>query len=211
MAITFPRTDVIEALYQDQPFELMERQEISRSQGGTPYAKSLSEAIWTVSMQTVPMHNDDSLDFVAILRSLDGSIGTFTAHDLRRPYPREYPDGNFTDSGKLKTINENNKAVSLKGLPASFKVSRGDYFSFNFGSGRRALHQAMESVTADGSGDTTEFEVRPHIRPGVALSPDVSVVFKKPSAIFVMEPGSLRPSRLNAIHEQYSFSAVQVP
>lgn len=209
MAISFPRTDIITALYQQSPFKLFERQEISRDGRGRPYTKSLGEAVWTVNFQTIAMSFEDSIAFMAKLNSLDGSIGTFYAYDKRRPYPKEHADGSFSDSGKINTINENNKAMSLKELPAGFKLSEGDYLAYDFASGRRALHQIMESVTANGSGITAEFEVRPHIRPGITLSPDVPVTLKKPSAIFVIEPGSLQPSSEGVLHDRYSFSAVQ--
>lgn len=209
MGISFPRTDIITGLFQQSPFKLYERQEYSRDGRGRPYVKSKGEAVWTAQFQTVPMTFQSSLEYAAKLNSLDGAIGTFYAYDKRRPYPKEYADGDFADSGKINTLNSNNKAMSLKSLPASFKLSVGDYLAFDFASGRRALHQIMESVTADGSGLTTEFEVRPHIRPGIVLSPDVAVTLKKPSAIFVIEPGTLQQSTENVIHDRYSFSAVQ--
>lgn len=209
MTVSFPRTDILGVEFQDQTFHLQSRQEYSRTAGGRTLGKDLGPALWMASYTTAPMYADDALGYEATLNSLDGVIQTFEASDLRRQYPKTYPKGDFVDSGVLASVNANNKALSLSGLAAGFKLSPGDYLSFNYGSSR-ALHQIVEAAVADGSGETPEFEVRPYIRPGYAMSPAIAVTLKKPRGIFCLVPGSVESRVQNALFTVVSFQAIQV-
>lgn len=206
MALTFPRTDILTSV-EDQTFQLMSRQELSRQADGRTIGKDLGSAIWMVSYTTIPMYNDDALAYEAALNSLDGTVNTFEAADVRRLYPRQYPTGSC-NNGNLASVNANNKALSLSGLAAGQIVSAGDYLSFNYGSSV-ALHQAVETITANGSGLTGEFEVRPHIRPGWTLSPSTSVKLKLPRGIFTLVPGSVSSKINSSVTSKISFQAVQ--
>jgi hypothetical protein len=208
MAISFPRTDILTQVnFADQTFQLVSRQELSRQANGQTIGKDFGSAIWTATYTTVPLPNDDAVAYEAALNSLDGVIEPFEAYDLRRIYPREYPTGSCND-GVLNSVNVNNKAISLSGLAAGQIVSAGDYLSFTYGSSR-ALQQVMESVTADGSGLTSEFEVRPHIRPGFTLSPSTAVTVKIPSGLFTLVPGSVSSKLSGSIYSSVSFQGVQ--
>jgi hypothetical protein len=215
MAISFPRTDVLSSVsFEDQPqFQLVSRQEFSRTAFGTTIGKDLGSAIWFAAYTTISLANDDALKFEAYLNSLDGAVFPFEAWDLRRPYPKSNQTGAFNDTGILNSVNANNKALSISGLDAGFVLSVGDYLSFNYTTAygtSRALHQVMEGVTANGSGLTSEFEVRPHIRPGWTLSgPTTAVRLKKPAGLFTLVPGSVS-SRLNGpVNTVVSFKAQQ--
>lgn len=85
----------------------------------------------------------------------------------------------------VNTINANRKAVTLKGLPAGYVVSVGDYVQI----GAANLHQVMEPAKASGSGTTSEFEIRPHLWPASAVND--AVVVKRPSCIMAIVPGSI--------------------
>lgn len=207
MAISFPLTDILSVGFADQTFQLQSRQELSRTAGGVITGKDLGPAIWLASYTTGPLANDDALAYEAKLNSLDGVIFTFEAADLRRPYPRAHPTGACND-GVLHSVNANNKAMSLSGLVAGQIVSAGDFLSFDYGDSR-ALHQAMETVTANGAGLTAEFEVRPHIRPSFTLSPATVVKLKQPRALMVLSPGSVSSRPNGGIHSVISFEAVQ--
>lgn len=208
MSITFPRTDILSVDFADQTFALISRQEFSRQAGGATRGKDLGPALWNVSYTTGPLPNDDALAYEAKLNSLDGVIFQFEAADLRRPYPRAHPTGSGCSDGVLASVNDNNKALSLSGLTAGQKVSAGDYLSFTYGD-NRALHQAMEDVTVDGSGLTAEFEVRPHIRPGWTISPATTVKLKLPRGLFTLAPGSVSSRPNGGLHSVISFQAVQ--
>lgn len=187
--------------YQDQVFRLVTREEISRTAYGKTIGKRLGSAIWTVEYTTWPIPNDDALAFEAQLNSLDGVTGVFEAADLRRLEPRAYSNGGASD-GEILTVNANNKAMSLSDLNAGQVVSAGDYLAFG-----TAFHQVMQTVTANGSGTTAEFEVRPHIRPGWTVGTVVKL--SQPRCQFSLMPDSIQPRANGGLHTVISFKAVQ--
>ncbi|WP_316200401.1 MULTISPECIES: hypothetical protein [unclassified Bradyrhizobium] len=207
MTISFPRTDILSAVGFEPPFvfDLMERQEQSRVALGRTIVKDLGPALWIGTYTSEELLNDAMVDFQAMLKSLDGAIGTFEAWDLRRPWPRLYRDGSASN-GTIASVNANNKAMALSGLNAGQIVSRGDYLSFDYG-GKRALHQAMEAVTANGSGATAQFEVRPHIRAG--WSAGTAVNLKAPRGIFALVPGSMTPTQTRGVGGKITFQVAE--
>lgn len=211
MAITYPRTDIMTAAKFGDPNDFMpvSRQELSRQASGATTAKDLGSAIWFASYTTTPMQTADAVTFEAILNSLDGAIHPFTLYDNRRPYPLAHSAGDFDDDAEIKSVGSNGRSIALENLPEGFTLSVGDYLAFDYGSNptHRALHQVMEQAVADSSGDTPEFEIRPHLRAGAAAGDDV--ILKKPSGLFVLIPGSIAWPRRGPPLTAISFKAVQ--
>lgn len=208
MAIVFPRSDILTLVGFEPPFtfEPVAQQELSRLASGTSIGKDLGPALWFGSYTTEELHNDDMVDYQAVLASLDGVINVFEGWDLRRPAPRLYPGGTGANDGVLASVNANNKALSLSGLNDGQVISRGDYLSFDY-SGGRALHQAMETVTANGAGVTAQFEVRPHLRAGWTLS--TVVTLKAPRGLFTLMPDSLTPTQTRGKFGRLTFKTGQ--
>jgi hypothetical protein len=209
MAITFPRTDImtlVDYSADTAPPQLVTRQEFSRQGSGRTIGKDFGSALWLVNYATKPLLNDDASAFEAVLDTLDGVVNTFEACDLRKIMPRFYPTGAGANDGTLLSVNANNKALALSGLAAGQVVSVGDYLSFTYGT-NRALHRVAEAVTANGSGTTAQFEVRPHIRPGFTLTN--AVTLKNPRGIFTLVPGSVSSKPNGALHSVVSFQASQ--
>lgn len=209
MSISFPLTTLFDvARISDQSFSLTSRQELSRMASGITIAKDFGSALWTATYTTAQMANDDALTLEAKLNALDGSIQLFEGFDLRRVNPKAYPDGTGANNGVLASVNANNKALALSGLAAGQVITPGDYLAFDYGTSR-ALHQAVEGATANGSGVTAQFEVRPHIRPGWTISPTTNVTLKSPRGQFVMLPNTVSSKSSGALHTIISFQAVQ--
>lgn len=207
MSITFPRSDVLSTVgFEQQVFDLTSLQEFSRQASGVTRGKDLGPALWFASYTTSRLDFRQTVDFEAILNSLDGVTNPFYAYDLRRPYPAAYPDGDFVDSGKIKELFDDKRSLRLKELPAGFQITRGDYLAFDYGDSR-ALHQAMETIQANGSGDTAAFEVRPHIRDGASVG--AAVIFKKASGLFTLEPRGKSSSMRDVVSSTTSFRCVQ--
>ncbi|UFZ05452.1 hypothetical protein LQG66_03810 [Bradyrhizobium ontarionense] len=207
MSITYPRTDILTAVGFSPPFafEPMQRQEQSRVALGKTFVKDLGPALWTATYTTEELINDAVVDYQAMLASLDGAIGTFEAWDIRRPWPRLYRTG-AAANGTIASVNSNNKALALVGLNAGQVVSRGDYLSFDYG-GKRALHQAMETATANGSGAAPQFEVRPYIRAGWSAGAVVNL--KAPRGVFALVPGSVQPTQTRGAFGRVTFQVVE--
>lgn len=208
MAITYPRSDILTLTGFVPPFtfDMAPRQELSRLAGGSTIGKDFGPALWAATYTTEDLRNDVMLDYQAVLASLDGVIRTFEAWDLRRPAPRLHPGGVGANDGTLHSVAASQRALSLAGLNAGQTISRGDYLSFTYGT-NRALHQAMETVVANSNGITTEFEVRPFIRPGFAL--DAAVSLKAPRGLFTLLPGTVEPRQATGKHGSLTFQAGQ--
>lgn len=176
-------------------FDLAARQEQSRSASGVTYVKDLGPPLWTMKAQS-KLLTPNVLDYWrARFKALEGGLYTFLAYPLSRKYPISYPNGSWPTGGGfsgtsavLSSVNVNRKAVRVGSLPVGFVFKVGDYISI-----ANDLHQVMEDSTADGSGLTPEFEVRPHIWPDVAGggSPATHVSVLAPSCVMALVPGSI--------------------
>ncbi|MEI4482237.1 MULTISPECIES: carbohydrate binding domain-containing protein [unclassified Phyllobacterium] len=86
-------------------------------------------------------------------------------------------------NAQVNSINSNRKAITLKGLNGGYAGKIGDYIQIGSN-----LHQVMEDFTANSSGVSGEFEIRPHLWPTSAVNDTVSVV--RPSCLMTLVPGS---------------------
>lgn len=207
MTISYPRSDILTTVGFEPPFvfDLIDRQEQSRTALGRTIVKDLGPQLWRATYTTAELLNDALVDFQAMLASLNGAVGTIEAWDIRRPWPNLYRTGTAAN-GTLAAVNGNTKALALNGLNAGQVISRGDYLSFDY-AGKRALHQAMESVTANGAGATGQFEVRPFIRAGWNLGTAVNL--KAPRGVFALVPGSVTPTQTRGKAGKVTFQAVE--
>lgn len=195
-------------------FEPMWRQEQSRTASGKTYVKDLGSPLWTLTAQSRQLKINELDYWRARLNAMENGLATFLGYSMSRCYPIEYPRGTWPTgnafdgvSATLASVNENRKAVTVSGLPAGFTFSIGDYVQVG-----TDLHQVMEPATADGTGETPEFEVRPHIWPGVegGESPAIAVSVKRPACFMAIVPGSISSTADPQIGEgTVSFQAVE--
>lgn len=197
MAITFPlSTDFLH----DFPgwtleFDLLWRQEQSRTAGGRTFVKDLGSPLWKMTAQSRPLQRPVLDYWKARFNVLENGFHTFRAFPKSRCYPIAYPGGSWPTGGSfsgitaaVNSINANRKAISLKQLPAGYTGKIGDYIQIGTGN----LHQVAEDFTANGSGVTPQFEIRPHLWPLSAVNDAVSVY--RPSCLMTLVPGSLSSS-----------------
>jgi hypothetical protein len=145
----------------------------------------------------------------ARLRAVDGGARFYLSNPTML-YPQADPGGTILGSASvvIASINANRRALTLSGLPAGYVITMGDYLHVDYGTpSRRALLQAAEAATANGSGVTAEFEVRPQLRPGITAG--LAVTLKKPAAKVKIVPGSLRIETVTTLLSQLRFTARQ--
>lgn len=212
MAITFPApTTYIADLLRvpKRTFTLAQQQEFSGLGSGQILAAELAPALWTADIETKPMPRPLANQLQARLDTLDGTLNAFYLYDPWKCAPSADPGGTILGSStpSIHTLDANNKAMRVMGLPAAYVLTEGDYIAFDYASGtKRAFHRIVETATADGSGLTPLFEVRPHIRSGATTSTAVTMI--KPAALMVMMPGSLNISAQAGL-TVFSFTAIQ--
>lgn len=196
MAISYPLDILADFPGWTTEFDLGWRQERSRTAGGRTIVKNLGDPIWRLAAQSRPLSANELDYWRARLQALENGLQTFYGRSMSRCYPILYPNGSWPTGGSfdgnatLVSINDNRKAITVSGLPSGFQFAIGDYLAIG-----NDLHQVMEAATAP-SGTTGEFEVRPHIWPGVEAggSPATTVTVLKPSCLMSIVPDSVSSS-----------------
>lgn len=212
-AVTFPApvTYIADLLrVPRRTFTLMMQQEVSGLGSGQIIAADIAPPLWVAEIETKPMSRPDANLLLARLDTLEGSLNSFYLYDPWKCAPFADPGGVKLGGStpKIYALEANNKEMRLYGLPAGYILTAGDYLAFDYGSNpaRRALHRVTSTVTADNSGITPMFEVRPHIRSGAQT--DINVTLVKAAAKMIIEPGSLRVAAQSGL-TVISFRAIQ--
>lgn len=172
-------------------FELMFRQERSRTAGGKTIVKDFGRPLWRAAYETTALSPNMLDRWRAILDSLDGGSLAFPGYSLSRVYPMAYPNGSwpgvtFTGNAQVASVGANNKSLALRGLPAGFKVSVGDMVQI----GVDKLYRVMEDAVAGAGGQSGLFEVRPHLFPGTAEG--FAALLVKPSTPMKIVPDTIK-------------------
>lgn len=212
MALTFPLSlqNLADLLpIESAPWNLVYQQEFSGLGSGEGLAHDLAPPLLEAEVSTGPMYNDDAYAVQARLNALMGSVQSFYLTNPAKPGPRMDPKGEILGSATpaLSFIGANRKIVRINSLPAGYVISAGDFFHVDYGTGRRALIQAVEASTASAGGVAPEFEVTPHLRPGVTTTLAVQLI--KPAAKVKLVPGTFRLENSGALHSRLRFTARQ--
>lgn len=210
MAILPPIENLLEgASIVDQRFQLVSRQEFSRTASGVTIGRDMGPALWQASFTTNPMYHRKAMAIEARLNALNGVTRAFYMGDVRGKMPMEYPDGVFGDNGTITSVNVNGRMLTISGLDAGFKISAGDYMEYNYGAGNtiRALLQVVGDVTASGGGVATDVEFRPFIPTGTING--TAVKFKNPRALFTLTPEGVTQTIVDGCFTQLTLTATQ--
>jgi hypothetical protein len=176
-------------------FELGEAVIVNETGGGEILRSDYGTRLWYGTVTLAPSRPVAIENIKALIRPLQDSRASFLLYPRHKR--RATGGGALTEPiGQINSLPANNRLLTLKGLPASYVITRGDFLSFIYGSSpsRYAFHQVVESINANGSGVTGEFEVVPPIRPGALVNHNVQ--FNKPRLKAIMVPGSLSISEL---------------
>lgn len=160
-------------------FDLLYRQEHSRTAGGSTTTKDFGTPLWQAKYESHSLRPNELDQWRAKFKVLEGSLQRFMGWPMSRAFPIAYPLGvgmPDVSAVKLATLGANNKTLTLSGLPAGYIASVGDYIQI-----ARNLYQIVDM--SDG------FEVRPHLATGTAVGNIVQLV--RPSVPMIIIPNSL--------------------
>jgi len=185
--------------------------EIAAQRGGLIRVKQLRPDLWMARYDSGELRPTLMRTIKGLIADLGGSRQTFYAWDPGIQYPAADHGGAglLGATVQINSLNADNQRLSLKGLPPSYPLTRGDMLAFDYGSGpSRALHQIRTAtVTANGSGITAEFFVAPNIRTGASVNAVVTLI--KPAAEMMIVPGTLDITERPSVRS-VAFEAVQV-
>jgi hypothetical protein len=215
MAYTFPlgTADFMDVLPVNQIlFDTPDAIEISRTEGGEIITADMGPMLWQGEIKLGTSTRAEAADLDAMLDILRPAGRTFWAYDTRRPAPLADPLGIVlgTNVVTIASLPAGNREMSLTGLPAWYRLTRGDYLAFDYGTPtRRALHKVVSAVAqASAAGVTVAFEVTPLIRPGAAVAAVVTLI--KPCCKARLMPGSVsKGASFRTITRDASFSFIQ--
>lgn len=214
MAITYPLAlsqfaDIIGM--RQVKWQLQDNRELSGMGSGQVLQAKLAPSLWTADVSLHEWYHADAARIEAKLQVLIEQMGSFYLYDPRKKAPTLDPAGVILGASTVRIASLPTPAtISLKGLPAGYGLSVGDWLAFDYGSNptRRAFHRIAEDVTASGAGTTTAFNVTPFIRPGAAV--DAVVTLIKSAMKCIIKPGSVEiGSTDNIVTTQISFSVIQ--
>ncbi len=107
----------------------------------------------------------------------------------------------------LLSISASRAAVALSGLPAGYKLTTGDKFSFAYGE-RFYFGEFSETAVAALDGTTAQIAVFPNLPAGAAAG--VAVTLIKPACKVVIVPGSYKVGEISGRFTQGgSFQIIQ--
>lgn len=216
MAINYPLApaDFWENLrLMDRPvFVSQHNKSQSMSGGGDVLSSFRGQPKWSVNITLAGGRHDRNLVQESDIKHLISRDGTILAYDTHRPYPENDRNGwklqNRTVT--IKTKGSDNRSLSLQDLSPQFIVTKGDKYSVLYDTDKYFLFEVMETVQADGTGDTAEFEIWPYMPPGVSVA-DV-VTMRKACGKFKVVANSYRPgSGVGNMSSGFGFSLISVP
>lgn len=180
MTITYPLDFLTDFPGWSTEFELVYRQEQSRTASGQTIGKDFGSPLWRGAWTSHELSANQLDYWRARLESLEGVLKTFRACPSSRFRPILHPGSTGLPTGTLNTINAGRNRVSVGGLVGVI-LSPGDLIQVG-----DDLHRVLEDAVGNPTG---LFEVRPHIWPGV--EEDVLVSIQRPSCLMSIVPGSI--------------------
>lgn len=180
MAITYPYDVLATFPGWSTEFDLLYRQEISRTAIGQTFVKDFGSPLWQATYQSRLMKPNELDAWRARLKGLEGGLKQFLGRPKSRCYPIAYPNGTGmgnVSSVRIASIGADRKTITFSGLPAGYQFSVGDYIQI----GTYNLHQVVNT--------TGGVEIRPHLWPTTAINDIVTLV--SPSCLMTIVPGSI--------------------
>jgi len=212
MALTYP---LVASVFADKlriksaPFVLQHQQELSGVASGNLQAADLAPAFWQAEVETVPLTEAQAAQIMALINSLAGAVRKVYLYNPSLTGPQADPDGTILGAASV-TVGSvaSSYSLTLAGLPASYVITCGDYFSISYGTPSRTyLGQFAEGGTANGLGAMGPVDVAPAMPAGIVATNAVMLI--KPQAKCKIVPGSAYPSIINPLHQTIKFSARQ--
>ncbi|MVO16857.1 hypothetical protein [Parasedimentitalea huanghaiensis] len=182
MALTWPLplNEFFDTLpIQKVTFQLANSATYSETGGGELITHKRGSRLW---QGKIILDKDSHAIWAAIesrLALLEEPGASLLLWDVRLPGPIADPDKSILGPAvpQIRSLDPNNRELTLKGLPSGYVISQGDLLGFTYGSNpvRYAFHRVATGGTADGLGVTPNIEVRPFIRPGAAVDAVVTL------------------------------------
>lgn len=210
--ITLPPVKFVEC-----DFKPVRPRNTDRMEGRRTEAQSFGTPYWTGAFRPGALTPAQEGLVRAFMMQAGDDGEVFAGYDAWRPRPvamdlgkplsgTKAGGGAFNGDAVLQAI-VNSLMITVSGLPASFKLSPGDYVEIRKSPTVRSLHIITALATANGSGNCT-FPIKYALDLQTFTLP-CTVHFEKASCIMQIDPGSYSGPKSWASREP-SFSATEV-
>jgi hypothetical protein len=198
MAFSFPLALNVLAdrlIIESVTWDISRNDELSGTGDGRVWQAELAPTLWRADVALSFGRHATIKQVAALVRKLHGAQEDFWLYDPLSKYPQSDPTGSILGASTVQvhSIGAGNKSLRLKGLPAAYQLTLADKFQIAYASSKNFFGEISESVTADGSGVTPEFEIFPHVPSGLAVND--AVTLSKPACRMFIMPGSFSPGK----------------
>lgn len=172
--------------------DIDERKEQNALGGGEIFDADLGAPLWQAEIKLGEMDPTEAQDAEVLLDLVRPAGRTFFVTDLLHKAPRDDPTGSILGAATptLTTYHPDMRSLKLTGLPDGYKLRRGDYVSYSYDGGRRAMHRVVSlSVAAPASGETPYIEVQPSLR--LPATTGLGIILLSPRFAAKIVPGSV--------------------
>jgi len=183
--------------------------------GGDNQTFIYGDQYWKISLTAPEKNTLQTRELEAAFDRMEGGSVLANIYDPRRPKPwayrnvqiplgrAHYPWGDV----KVKSVDRSASTIELHNMREGATLTIGDYIGFNDTTGRRWLHRAVETKTADASGEMI-IEVRK--RPGrnlTGLDSTTLVDLFKVHGLFIVRQHSIRTGQ--GLYSELSYEAAE--
>lgn len=193
-------------------WDVQRNDEVDGTADGRVWQAALAGPLWTADITLTDYCFAEMEQIAALIRRLDGAAESFYLYNPARQYPQADPDGSKlgANSVTIKSLGLDGTALALQGLPANYVITLADKAHSDFGDNptRRYFFEASETVAANASGVTAEFQVFPDVPAGVGVGDAVTLI--KPAAKMFIMPQSFNPGTMaGLVNSGAAFKAMQ--
>lgn len=179
-----------------KPFkwDIQRNDEYSGTGDGRVWQAQLAPVLWKATVEHQPLRNSIAEEMDAAIRSLRGAQEAFFLCSPLFCGPKSDPTGAVLGNAAvtISAIASTRDAVSLAGLPSGYVLSRGDKFTFSYGSDPVRYYFGEVSATAmeNSAGAAASVSVFPDLPAGAAVGAAITLV--KPACKVVLVPGTYK-------------------
>jgi len=177
-------------------WDIQRNDEYSGTGDGRVWQAKLAPELWRATVVHAQLLNTVAEELDGAIRALRGAEVPFMMASPLFCAPKSDPTGAGLEGANvsLLSISATRAAVVLAGLPAGYKLTTGDKFTFAYG-GRFYFGEFSQTAVAALDGTTAQIAVFPNLPAGAAAG--VAVTLIKPACKVVIVPGSYKVGEIS--------------
>ena len=192
----------------DYTFEPSENVQTTQSIGGITYRVSRGPILWSGSITCSAYTHDGQAQLSALIDKIKRPGNQFLFTPPLRSRPKSFVTGDNLSNVQTNGTQAAGYNIKLKGLPANYELTEGDYFSFNL-NGIHRIYRVVTAVTASATGTAT-VEVNVPLASGGLPPANTVVALINPVATCQYKDRSYSGVTVGLSHsDSFSFSFVQ--